>query len=305
MLPTLTMSSRPTSFGTPTVGMVLTMSPTIEYDDGFIYGDQDNDDAPHTPNWDPYTPLTDQQYAQCTMDLQSSDIDGDSRLNYNEYLSFLSLNSAGYGYTSLTSNATTLSLIPMEFALIFHSTSCLCSYFEEVGCCLGDREGVRIFYNGSDVNGNVTAGQVTGGGSVETIDVGGGETDDYDLGGVVISTEDDGGVGDNMNMTNGTNVGRDLKRYKNARDVFGDIGENATLDVAGGNGTLDIVGDNSTLDVAGDNSTENVSDDNSTENVAGDNSTENGSSVSGNVDKLLDEETYARNFCTDGEPIQF
>jgi hypothetical protein len=168
MPPTLSMSSRPTSFGTPTVGMVLTMSPTIEYDDGFIYGqDDDDDDAPHTPNWDPYTPLTDQQYAQCTMDLESSDIDGDSRLNYNEYLSFLLLNSAGYGYTSLTDNATTLSLIPMEFALIFHSTSCLCSHFEEVGCCLGDREGVRIFYN--DGNGNVTDGQVKGGGSVKTL----------------------------------------------------------------------------------------------------------------------------------------
>jgi hypothetical protein len=135
--------------------------------------------------------------------------------------------------------------------------------------------------------------------------VGGEETDDYDLGGVVISTEEDGGVGNNMNMTNGTNVGRDLKRFKNARDVFGDVGGNDTLDIVGGNGTLDVVGDNSTLDVAGDNSTLGVAGDNSTENVSDDNSTENGSSVSGNVEKLLDEETYTRNFCTDGEPIQF
>ena len=173
-------SDSPTYGGTMTVGSSVSLPPTETLgDDGYIYTTQvedepnNNDEEEHVPNWHPYTPLTPEQYAQCQSDLVSSDINNDNRLDYKEYLNFLSLNGNYGGYYSSTTNKSSLKEYPYEFSIIFHTTACQCSYLGEgEGCCLGDREGVRIFIGDAPaVNENRSAA----GGTTTTIDVGGAE----------------------------------------------------------------------------------------------------------------------------------
>jgi hypothetical protein len=249
----------PTPSGTATVGTNKTLSPTDdEYDDGYIYTtevQQDDDDLPHTPNWGAYEDLSPEQYTQCQVDLVSSDADGDGRLNYQEYLQFLELNSARYGNGSgmnetENSNVTkSLDSYPNEFALIFHSTSCLCAYFGGgEGCCLGDNEGVVIFASQSD-GAHTGDGQSSTGNTTEAV-----ETDDLY----------------NGTIANDTNATRELrtKRYKNAQEIFGIIGQD---EMNMRNETYVVL-------------EENVTDSSGT-----------GGSL------IIDEEAYTRNFCTDGE----
>jgi len=149
-------------------------------DDGYIYTTEyeevDFEEVniePHTPNWHPYTPLTTEQYLTCQSDMRSSDANSDSRLNYQEYLNFLSFNSQSNGYASQSN--TDLNSYPKEFAVIFHSTACQCAYLGEgEGCCVGENEGIRIF-----------GGQGTGGGRSASVDAGGGEYDEQQHSAVV------------------------------------------------------------------------------------------------------------------------
>lgn len=182
-------SYAPTMGGTPTVAFSKTLYPTIEVitpeyidDDGYIDTTEVETEEPHTPNWYPYTSLTSDQFNKCQSDLIASDTNQDSRLSMSEYLNFLSLYSQSTNSKTVSPN--TMNDVPYEFSLIFHTTSCQCAYLGEgEGCCIGDKEGVRIFSSTS-------SGQTTGGGSSTTIDVGGGENDDVDTDGAIITTDD-------------------------------------------------------------------------------------------------------------------
>ena len=81
-------------------------------------------------------PLTDEQLNQCIFDQFLADTSRDNQLDKSEYLRFLSLNSAHYGYQwGYASNQLSLGALPLEFPMLFHSTACMCAY-EQVGCRL-------------------------------------------------------------------------------------------------------------------------------------------------------------------------
>ena len=177
-------SYAPTLASTPTVGVSMTLLPTTEHYISIteVETEDTNDDERHTPNWYPYTSLTCDEFNECQSNLIASDTNQDSKLSMSEYLNFLSLYSQSTNSKTVSPN--TMNDVPYEFSLIFHTTSCQCAYLGEgEGCCIGDKEGVRIFASN-------TSGQTTGGGSSTTIDVGGGENDDVDTGGAIITTDD-------------------------------------------------------------------------------------------------------------------
>ena len=64
---------------------------------------------------------------------------------------FLSMNLAHYGYAwGDASNLFSLSKLPLEFAVLFHSTSCMCAYEQDsasvdFGCCQGASKHVVIY----------------------------------------------------------------------------------------------------------------------------------------------------------------
>ena len=96
-------------------------------------------------------PLSLDQFGLCLADLNLADSNADSRLNNAEYLLFLSINSAHYGYAwGDASNLFSLSELPLEFAMLFHSTACMCAYEQDsaivdFGCCQGASEHVVIY----------------------------------------------------------------------------------------------------------------------------------------------------------------
>ena len=96
-------------------------------------------------------PLSLEQFDLCLADLNFADSNADSRLNNAEYIMFLSMNSAHYGYAwGDASNLFSLSELPLEFAMLFHSTACMCAYEQDsasvdFGCCEGASEHVVIY----------------------------------------------------------------------------------------------------------------------------------------------------------------
>lgn len=101
-------------------------------------------------------PLTVEQFDLCLSDLKLADTNANSQLDKSEYLLFLSLNSANYGYAwGDAAKQFTLSALPLELVMLFHSTACICAYKEDstsadFGCCMGDNEHVIVY----DVTGN-------------------------------------------------------------------------------------------------------------------------------------------------------
>ncbi|KAL3826566.1 hypothetical protein ACHAXA_003630 [Cyclostephanos tholiformis] len=96
-------------------------------------------------------PLTSEQFDLCLNDLSLADSNIDSQLDKSEYISFLSINSANYGYTwEDASTQFSLSELPLEFAMLFHSTACMCAYGKDsasvdFGCCQGAYEHIVIY----------------------------------------------------------------------------------------------------------------------------------------------------------------
>eukprot|EP00578_Thalassiosira_sp_NH16_P005017 CAMPEP_0181129988 /NCGR_PEP_ID=MMETSP1071-20121207/29617_1 /TAXON_ID=35127 /ORGANISM="Thalassiosira sp., Strain NH16" /LENGTH=304 /DNA_ID=CAMNT_0023216015 /DNA_START=231 /DNA_END=1141 /DNA_ORIENTATION=+ len=104
-------------------------------------------------------PLTDEQFLQCKYDLSGADRNRDGRLDISEYLFFLSLNSASYdddtawGYAGGQSS---LEQLPLEFAMLFHSTGGLFVDVEDdgLGCCEGDAGHINVYGNMDDGGGD-------------------------------------------------------------------------------------------------------------------------------------------------------
>lgn len=102
-------------------------------------------------------PLSIEQFDLCLSDLKLADANANSQLDKSEYLLFLSLNSANYGYAwGDAAKQFTLSALPLELVMLFHSTACICAYDEQdststdFGCCMGSNEHVIVY----DVTGN-------------------------------------------------------------------------------------------------------------------------------------------------------
>jgi hypothetical protein len=77
-------------------------------------------------------PLSLDQFDLCLARLNFADSNADSRLNNVENIMFLSMNSAHYGYAwGDASNLFSLSELPLEFAVLFHSTACMCAYEQD------------------------------------------------------------------------------------------------------------------------------------------------------------------------------
>jgi hypothetical protein len=104
-------------------------------------------------------PLTSEEYENCLLDQTLADTDMNSKLTKAEYLLFLSINAARYGYEwpydkvtfqdSLEVNDPDVDFanLPLEFPMLFHSTACLCAYTQGTDsmCCTGDNEHVAIY----------------------------------------------------------------------------------------------------------------------------------------------------------------
>ena len=104
-------------------------------------------------------PLTSEEYKNCLLDQTLADTDMNSKLTKSEFLLFLSINAARYGYEwpydkvtfqdSLEVNDPDVDFasLPLEFPMLFHSTACLCAYAEgaDSNCCTGDNEHVAIY----------------------------------------------------------------------------------------------------------------------------------------------------------------
>ena len=101
-------------------------------------------------------PLSIEQFDACLSDLKLADANANSQLDKSEYLLFLSLNSANYGYAwGDAAKQFTLSALPLELVMLFHSTACICAYEQDststdFGCCMGSNEHVIVY----DVTGN-------------------------------------------------------------------------------------------------------------------------------------------------------
>lgn len=101
-------------------------------------------------------PLSIEQFDACLSDLNLADANANSQLDKSEYLLFLSLNSANYGYAwGDAAKQFTLSALPLELVMLFHSTACICAYEQDststdFGCCMGSNEHVIVY----DVTGN-------------------------------------------------------------------------------------------------------------------------------------------------------
>jgi hypothetical protein len=110
-------------------------------------------------------PLTSEEYENCLLDQTLADTDMNSKLTMSEYLLFLSINAARYGYEwpydkvtfqdSLEVNDPDVHFanLPLEFPMLFHSTACLCAYTQGVDskCCTGDNEHVAIYNNTANI----------------------------------------------------------------------------------------------------------------------------------------------------------
>lgn len=108
-------------------------------------------------------PLTMEQFDLCLTDIKLADANLNSQLDRSEYILFLSLNSANYGYSwGDASEQFTLDTLPLEFVMLFHSTACICAYEQDsasadFGCCMGTNEHVVVY----DATGsNMTEAQV-------------------------------------------------------------------------------------------------------------------------------------------------
>lgn len=105
-------------------------------------------------------PISQEQFDQCIVDLLTADVNGDSHLSSSEFLSFITLNSGAYGYTTQFDNMTFTDL-PLNYPLLFHTTACLCAF--EAGavdaCCAGENAHVNVYYQSSNEGsiGNETA----------------------------------------------------------------------------------------------------------------------------------------------------
>lgn len=101
-------------------------------------------------------PLSIEQFDLCLSDLKLADANANSQLDKSEYLLFLSLNSANYGYAwGDAAKQFTLSALPLELVMLFHSTACMCAYEQDstsadFGCCMGENEHLIVY----DVTGN-------------------------------------------------------------------------------------------------------------------------------------------------------
>jgi hypothetical protein len=85
-------------------------------------------------------------FDDCVRDMAYAEANMDRGLDRDEYLSFLVINAARYGYivdvaignvhddddapssSTLSSTITSLDRLPLEFPMLFHSTACLCAY---------------------------------------------------------------------------------------------------------------------------------------------------------------------------------
>ena len=104
-------------------------------------------------------PLTSEEYKSCLLDQTLADTDMNSKLTKAEFLLFLSINAARYGYEWPYDKVTfqdsfevndpdvDFASLPLEFPMLFHSTACLCAYAEGADsiCCTGDNEHVAIY----------------------------------------------------------------------------------------------------------------------------------------------------------------
>ena len=116
--------------------------------------------ADSSPNSNP--PLTAEQFDNCLFDEVVADTNMNFELDKSEFLNFLIINSARYGYSwDYPDTVVTLSELPMEFPMLFHSTACLCAYEEEeedgaarqadylldvdFGCCVGENEHIAVY----------------------------------------------------------------------------------------------------------------------------------------------------------------
>lgn len=101
-------------------------------------------------------PLSIEQFDSCLSDLKLADANANFQLDKSEYILFLSLNSANYGYAwGNAAKQFTLSALPLELVMLFHSTACMCAYEQDstsadFGCCMGENEHVIVY----DVIGN-------------------------------------------------------------------------------------------------------------------------------------------------------
>ena len=116
--------------------------------------------ADSSPNSNP--PLTAEQFDNCLFDEVVADTNMNFELDKSEFLNFLIINSARYGYSwDYPDTVVTLSELPMEFPMLFHSTACLCAYEEEeedgaarqadslldvdFSCCVGENEHIAVY----------------------------------------------------------------------------------------------------------------------------------------------------------------
>lgn len=129
-------------------GMVTAAAiPTTTSDQDFILRQSSRD------------PLTFEEFQNCLLDLTLADTDMNSKLTKAEYLLFLSIYAARYGYEwpydkvtfqdSLEVNDPDVNFanLPLEFPMLFHSTACLCAYTEGThsNCCTGYNEHIVIY----------------------------------------------------------------------------------------------------------------------------------------------------------------
>lgn len=100
--------------------------------------------------------LSPDQFQQCVSDLVAADGNLDGRLDKAEYLMFLSLNAANYGYSwGYAANQASLSDLPLEFPMLFHTTACLCAYDQlpvSFDCCEGENGHIVVYAEGGVPN---------------------------------------------------------------------------------------------------------------------------------------------------------
>ena len=95
--------------------------------------------------------LSDGQFEQCKTDLETSDINNDYQLSKEEYLHFLSINSAHYaGYSlglgGIAGSNIAMRDLPLGFSMLFHSTACSCAYNNDgFDCCAGDNGHIIVY----------------------------------------------------------------------------------------------------------------------------------------------------------------
>eukprot|EP00986_Skeletonema_menzelii_P011010 scaffold5539_cov81-Skeletonema_menzelii.AAC.2 len=91
--------------------------------------------------------ITEDQYQFCLNDLLTSDQNGDYELSADEFIRFVTFNSAGYGYTwGYAAGQTSLDKLPLNFPMLFYTQACLCSQdSESQGCCSAENAHIDIF----------------------------------------------------------------------------------------------------------------------------------------------------------------